>query len=167
MTTPTLTWEAICADRSLRDLPYKIETNRFNQIIMSPASNWHSRFEVRIAVRLDRLLQDGETFTECAIQTTDGIRVADVAWMTKTKHRPYRKAVNLPIAPDICVEILSYSNSDEEMQEKMDLYFKAGAQEVWFCNDDGVMQFFTAASAPQPVEKSVLCPDFPRQIDTD
>ena len=32
------TWDDILADRSLRDLPYKIETNRYHQIIMSPAS---------------------------------------------------------------------------------------------------------------------------------
>lgn len=29
-------WETILADRSLQDLPYKIETNRYGKIIMSP-----------------------------------------------------------------------------------------------------------------------------------
>ena len=30
------TWETLLADRSLQDLPYKIETNRYDKIIMSP-----------------------------------------------------------------------------------------------------------------------------------
>ena len=32
-----LTWNQICEDRSLANLPYKIETNRYGQIVMSPA----------------------------------------------------------------------------------------------------------------------------------
>jgi hypothetical protein len=34
-------WEQLCADPSLRNLPYKTETNRHIKIIMSPASNRH------------------------------------------------------------------------------------------------------------------------------
>lgn len=40
MNTDAMMWEALCADRTLRDLPYKIETNRYHKIIMSPASSW-------------------------------------------------------------------------------------------------------------------------------
>ncbi len=40
-------------------------------------------------------------------------------------------------------------------------------QEVWLCDEDGRMEFFTALSAPAPVAKSVLCPEFPPQIDVD
>jgi hypothetical protein len=32
------TWKKICEDQSLRDLPYKIETNRVGQLILSPRS---------------------------------------------------------------------------------------------------------------------------------
>lgn len=31
-----LTWEEVCADPNLEDLPYKIETNEWGQIVMSP-----------------------------------------------------------------------------------------------------------------------------------
>jgi hypothetical protein len=30
-----------------------------------------------------------------------------------------------------------------EMNEKRDLYFEAGAQEVWLCGLDGKMEFYT------------------------
>jgi hypothetical protein len=36
-------WADVLADRSLRDLPYKIELDRNGNIIMSPASNRHGR----------------------------------------------------------------------------------------------------------------------------
>ena len=42
-------WESLCSNPLLKDLPYKIETNRFNKIIMSPASSGHGGFEVEIA----------------------------------------------------------------------------------------------------------------------
>ena len=162
-----LTWEDIIADRSLRDLPYKIETNRYNKIIMSPASFWHSDYQTEIATLLLKLIPGGKAPVECAIQTAEGVRVAEVAWISLARRAPYRRAVTLPIAPEICVEIVSPSNFREEMLEKMTLYYAKGAQEVWLCDEDGRMEFFTAVSAPQSVPASVLCPAFPAQINVD
>jgi Uma2 family endonuclease len=116
---------------------------------------------------LDRLLEGGEIIEECPVQTTEGVRVADVTWMSRRLWQMHRKATVLAVAPEICVEIVSPSNSREEMREKMALYFAKGAQEVWLCDEEGRMVFFTALSAPAPVAKSVLCPDFPPQIDVD
>lgn len=161
------TWDDILADRSLRDLPYKIETNRNHQIIMSPASYWHSDYQLEIAALLRQMLPGGRASTECAIQTAEGVRVADAAWISKVRREPHRRATVLPIAPDICVEILSPSNRRQDMLHKMTLYYAKGAQEVWLCDADGKLEFFTALSAPDPVPVSVLCPDFPQQIDVD
>jgi Uma2 family endonuclease len=161
------TWEEIIADRSLRDLPYKIETNRYNKIVMSPASAWHGNYAHEIGMRLSQLLTDGKIINEAPVQTAEGVRVADVAWMSRERWSPHRRAVALPVAPEICVEILSPSNSREEMLEKMTLFYARGAQEVWLCDEAGRMEFFTALGAPQPVPASVLCPEFPRQIDVD
>lgn len=36
-----------------------------------------------------------------------------------------------PKAPEICIEIVSPSNSKIEIQGKVDLYLARGAQEVW------------------------------------
>lgn len=160
-----LTWENLIADRSLRNLPYKIETNRHNKILMSPASFWHGDYQSTINVLLSRLVPCGRTVIECAIQTSEGVRVPDVAWISLERRKPHRRAVVLPIAPEICVEILSPSNSRGEMLEKMTLYFAKGAQEVWLCDEEGRMEFFTALSAPESVPSSEMCPDFPQQID--
>lgn len=32
-------WQEVCEDKALQDLPYKIELNRWGQIVMSPAKN--------------------------------------------------------------------------------------------------------------------------------
>jgi Uma2 family endonuclease len=161
------TWEDILADRSLRDLPYKIETNRYHKIIMSPTSYWHSNYQTEIATLLLRHMGGGRAPVECAVRTSEGIRVADVAWISLERQAPHKRATALPIAPEICVEVLSPSNTREEMLEKMTLYYAKGAREVWLCNENGHMEFFTAESAPASVEISVLCPAFPRQIDMD
>jgi len=69
-----------------------------------------------------------------------------------------------PRAPEICVEVLSPSNTEAEIKEKTALYFDAGAREVWLCApEDGKMTFLgSPAAAPTPASK--LCPRFPDQI---
>ena len=74
-----LTWEDIIADRTLRDLPYKIETNRYNKIIMSPACVWHGNYKHEIGALLQRFLPLGKIVNEAPIRTSEGVRVADVA----------------------------------------------------------------------------------------
>ncbi len=162
-----LTWEDIIADPSLQDLPYKIETNRYHQIVMSPATFWHSDYQLEIGALLKKFLPLGRAAVECAIQTSEGVRVADVAWISRERRLPHRRAISLPIAPEICVEVLSPSNTRGQMLEKMTLYFAKGAEEVWLCDEHGKMEFFTAASAPEPVASSLRCPEFPPQIDVD
>jgi hypothetical protein len=65
--------------------------------------------------------------------------------------------------PEICVEVISPANTEEEIREKMALYFDAGAREVWICGMFGKMNFFGANSSP--IERSALCPEFPQEID--
>ena len=67
------------------------------------------------------------------------------------------------LAPEICVEVLSPSNSAAEIHEKRTLYFDAGATEVWICNLEGSMSFFVGPDHLQS-STSVLCPAFPTRI---
>jgi hypothetical protein len=43
-----MNWQEVCEDKSLIDLPYKIELNRWGQIVMSPADYQHSSFQGEI-----------------------------------------------------------------------------------------------------------------------
>lgn len=45
-------------------------------------------------------------------------------------------------APELCVEIVSPSNSKEEMSNKVDLYLQAGATEVWVIWENGIVDYY-------------------------
>jgi len=68
-----------------------------------------------------------------------------------------------PSAPGICVEVLSPGNTEAEIEEKMALYFDAGAQKVWVCAASGAMRF--VARGARPVKTWRLCPEFPKRVE--
>lgn len=156
-----MTWEEVCADPLLQDLPYKIELNKWGNIEMSPAKSYHSEFQAEIAHVLRTLKPDGAAATECAIETTENTKVADVAWISYARRRTIPHSSSYMVAPEICVEIVSTSNSLEEMVHKSRLYFQAGAQEFWLCEAKGKMRFFDAGGE---LEQSRLCPEFPTRV---
>jgi len=132
-------WAEVLADPTLRDLPYKIELDHYGRIVMSPASNQHGELQARLAYLLPRMLQDGKVITECSIATPGGVKVADVAWASPDFARRHGKVTPFPAAPDLCVEIVSRSDSAAEMAEKVSLYLDAGAREVWLVGEDGAI----------------------------
>jgi len=66
-------------------------------------------------------------------------------------------------APEVCVEVLSASNTPGEISEKIGLYFEAGAQEVWTCDQDGTLEFHFS-TPPKVRQASQICPEFPPVI---
>ena len=155
-------WEEICADPVLRNLPYKIETNARGQIVMSPpARNEHSAFQQRIASLLERLLPAGNAFTEAATETEDGTKAADVAWTPSDHARAEIKHASWQQSPKVIVEVWSQHNTEAEMSERRTLFFGAGAGEFWTCDLEGAMRFWTRDGE---VPQSRLCPAFPRTI---
>lgn len=155
-------WSEIVDNPYLQDLPFKIEQDRYGNILMSPASNSHNRRQVRIAKILERNIDGGEAFVECSIQTTSGVKVPDVVWQSADHYAEHGDTTPMSRAPEVCVEVLSPSNSKAEIEMKTELYFNAGAIEVWICDSDGKMTFRTPAGV---VERSELAPEFPTQID--
>ena len=156
-----MNWQEVCEHPSLKNLPFKIELDELGKIIMSPVKLYHSALQIRIAVILERLLKKGIALSECAIKTNKGTKVADVAWVSSAIWTKIKGETEASIAPEICVEIISTSNTKKEMAEKRQLYFEAGAIEVWMCNENGVMSFF---NAQQQLTRSVLVPEFPETI---
>lgn len=134
-------WADVIADKSLRDLPYKIELDRYGNILMSPASNRHGRLQVWVASFLERNL-GGEALAECSIDTPEGVKVADVAWCSSGFIARHGYETPYAAAPEICVEVRSPSNSAEEMRFKIGLYLGQGAREVWIVLESGEVRFF-------------------------
>jgi Uma2 family endonuclease len=158
-----MNWQKICEDPALRDLPYKIETNRFGQIIMTPHRIAHSLYQGQIEQWLRQLLPQGVVLPECAIATRDGVKTADVAWMSRERYTKVKEDYAASIAPEICVEVISPSNTLGEIDEKLTLYFAAGAQEVWVCRD-GAMSFYCSGNSERQ-EASALAPRFPLRVE--
>jgi len=158
-------WEKAIADPELARIEFRIETDRYGNYIMAPPpAPEHGEGQSDIGFYLRTLLPDGRVITECPISTSEGVRIADVAWSTRPRRRAQRGQVCLTHAPEICVEIFSPSNTRREMREKSALYFEAGAEEVWFCDRGRRMTFFLK-DAPETPATSRLCPNFPAQLE--
>ncbi len=141
-----LRWDEVLKDPSLQDLPYKLELNAWGKVEMSPASNRHGRLQAELAVALKARLGGG-VFTECSILTRIGIRVPDVAWAPEDFLQAYGEITPFVRAPQICVEIVSPSNVQAEIDEKIGAYLAAGATEVWLVSEDGNVRYFGASGA--------------------
>ncbi len=155
-----MNWEEVCEHPALHNLPFKIELNEYGEIIMNAVKVIHSLYQGEIEYLLRSLLKNGKTLPECAIKTDKGTKVADVAWASRERIKTIKDETECSVAPEICVEVRSSSNTDEAMEEKRKLYFASGAKEVWLCQD-GAMSFYTVEGK---VEKSILAPDFPGRI---
>jgi Uma2 family endonuclease len=112
---------------------------------------------------LDSLLSDGVALVECPVSTADGMRIPDVIWVSNQRRTKIGRPLGLEEAPEICVEILSPRNRKREMEEKKALLFAAGAIEVWHCDGQGRMTFFTGPDTSGS-ERSALCPAFPAHV---
>ena len=156
-------WTQILADPELAKLPYRIETDQHGHIIMSPPpAPLHGERQIHIGALLRQLLPKGRTLAECPISTAAGIKAADVAWLGPERQENIHQLTLFTRAPEICIEIFSPSNSIAEIAEKRLLYFDAGATEVWICNLDGSMSFFSGVENRLPA--SLFCPAFPDRI---
>lgn len=159
-------WNELLDDRDLEKIEGKIETDRHGRIIMSPLpSAAHGGYQFKIGLLLVQLMPKGRTSTECPISTADGVKGADVAWASVECLRHLGNRTCYPKAPEICVEVLSPQNTKAEIDEKMTLYFDAGAREVWVCSRHGEMTFYAPGRTPVP--KSHLCPKFPKKVELD
>jgi hypothetical protein len=103
----------------------------------------------------------GLSMPECPIQTEEGVKATDVAWVSHTRRASRQNDPVYLIAPEICVEVVSPSNREGELEERKRLFFEKGAGEFWLCGMVGEMSFFDPGGQ---IPHSRLCPDFPKQV---
>ena len=145
------------------NLPFPWETNARGQIIMTPVNYGHSSHVGKLIKRLAVIAPDWESGAELGIETADGIKAPDVTLASPAYHtRHINDQGYVTEAPEICVEVMSPSNSWQEMMEKMPLYFEIGAQEVWIVDVDGSISFFAPGNEKFP--QSRLIPEAPQSI---
>lgn len=110
---------------------------------------------------LRQLLSDGRSLAGCPVQTSEGVKAVDVAWVSQERRKSRPNDPAYLIAPEICVEVQSPSNTQEELTERKALFFEKGAQEFWLCNVSGQMTFSDPGGE---IPQSKLCPGFPMAI---
>lgn len=155
-------WNEIVRDPALRDLPYKVETNEQGQILLSPHLNRHSFQQYDIQKLLEEHAPKGVVPPEFALATPKGVKAPDVVWMTPSRRKEI-EATGDPttLAPEICVEVMSDSNTWSEMDEKRILYLEAGAEEVWVVGEGGAVWFWDSSGQ---MDSSEIAPDFPDKL---
>lgn len=161
MTSQLLTPQTETAlDLGLRlglDAPW--ETNAQGQLIVNPPIGiFHARHADRLIDRLKSGLPGWQIWPEIGIHTADGLKAPDLTaaspnFPAEADHRGF-----LLRAPELCVEIMSPSNTWEEMRHKVHLYLDAGAREAWVCDEAGRLYYF-AAEGELGASRLVPAPD--------
>jgi Uma2 family endonuclease len=158
-------WAELCADPLWVDAEGKIETDRYGQVIMNPpADPAHGGLQADLTLLLSRFAPAGRIIVECPISTTEGVKVPDLVWASKKRLASIGGKSAFTAAPEICIEVLSASNTRNEIEEKRRLYFAAGAAEVWLCERDGRLRFFLKTAPARVARQSALCPKMPGKI---
>ncbi len=157
-----MTWEEVCADPRLEDLPYKIELNKWGNIEMSPARNRHGEFQLRIGYLLQMQMPDGIAQTECAVQTTENVKVPDVAWISFAHRRATPHEFAYDVAPEICVEIISPTNIQTSKCIKASFICKPARKNSGSATSRARCAFSMRTG---PMECSRRCPGFPMRVE--
>jgi Uma2 family endonuclease len=138
------------------------ETNGQGQIIMNPPIGLpHAKRTDKISSQIKTRTAGWQVWPEVGVHTADGVKAPDLSvampsFVENVDHRGF-----LLSAPDLCVEVMSPSNSWEEMRHKTLLYLAAGAKEVWVCDEAGELRFFDGSGERAD---SGLIPGIPKQI---
>ena len=147
-------WSEVISEPTLQNLPFKIELDRFGKILMSPRTNRNGMIQSQVSCLIAEANPAGRAIIECSIQTPEGTKVADVAWASDAFIAEWGTVTPFPRAPELCVEIVSPSNSREEMRIKTELYLGTGAQEVWIVYLDSHMDVFNVSGQVESSEYS-------------
>lgn len=134
-------WQDVLADKSLQYLPYKIELTKQGTLELTPRSVLRSRLQGKFTFLLMKQL-GGHSFVELPISINKSVKVPDVAWGSEAYYQQHKNDIAASSAPEVCVEIMSVSNTKAQMKSKVNLYLKAGATEVWIVSEAGTIQYF-------------------------
>jgi Uma2 family endonuclease len=124
-------YRAMCDDPCFANVPGKVELDAWGRVLMTPPpSAYHGLAQSRLDYKLRSVL-GGEVITEAPIVTAAGLFLADLAWLSRAYVATHGIKTPLAPAPEICIEVVSPSNSVKELSEKRDAYLAVGAEEVW------------------------------------
>ena len=142
-------YRALCDDPCFANVPGKIELDAWGRMVMSPPSAYHGRIQGHLAYKLKAAL-GGEVITEAPIATPAGLFLADLAWASPSYMTAHDSESPLMQAPELCIEVVSPSNSVKELTEKREAYLAVGAEEVWIVYPQSKRCEFYGKHGPLP-----------------
>jgi Uma2 family endonuclease len=109
--------------------------------VMSPTKPLHGVVCARITIKLGSFVEEhdlGETFgaeTGFLVERDpDTVLGTDVAYISHERLAAENFEKFFPFAPDLAVEVLNPSNTAREINDKVAMYFAAGARAAWVFN---------------------------------
>jgi Uma2 family endonuclease len=148
-------YRAMSEDPCFANVPGKLELDNWGRILMTPPSFYHGVIAGRLVRRLAAAL-GGEAVTDATIATPSGVFLPDVAWASPQFMSQHGSEFAVTRAPEICVEVVSPSNSVRELNEKRNAYLAAGAQEVWMVYPQSKRIEFYGAQGQLPCSHYVV-----------
>jgi Uma2 family endonuclease len=150
-----LRYRAMSEDPCFANVPGKLELDNWGRILMTPPSFYHGVIAGRLVHKLATVLGP-EAVTDATVATPSGLFLPDVAWASPQFMSQHRSEFAVTRAPEICIEVVSPSNSVKELNEKCDAYVAAGAQEVWIVYPQSKRIEFYGAQGPLPRSNYVV-----------
>ncbi|MBC8738549.1 Uma2 family endonuclease [Paraburkholderia sp. UCT31] len=139
--------ELLARWRALQDGELEIkddyyELNERGEIVVTPRPTlFHQAYGGYVASQLFAQLGD-LVVSEASVLTLAGILVPDVVWMPLERWEGLSREDPLAFAPDVCVEILSKSNTTLDIARKTKAYLDGGAKEVILVGMDGQISYW-------------------------
>ena len=99
-----------------------------------------------------------QVLQEFPITTAENVKAPDVVWISDELLAQVREQTASPIAPEICIEVMSPGNTKQQQLYKNDLYLQSGSKEVWICNEKGDIECYDRSGL---LPRSALVPQFP------
>lgn len=134
-TTATITFEEF---ERMPEQPGKQELLRGELIELPPADANHNEIALQIYERLKAALQAAHAREESRelnkVHHEMGYRLAGSGYLQpdiSVTHADQTRSKYFEGAPAIAIEVVSPSNSAEDLETKSELYFEFGAREVW------------------------------------
>jgi Uma2 family endonuclease len=142
----------------------------YGEIIKKPAMKQDEFYIANLLIRLffqtKAFIEGGMLFSECDTYIDSfRKRVPDLAFFTKQQIEEGRKGVK--IVPSFAIEILSHSEAADDVEQKIQDYFDAGVQIVWYISPKGKRIYvYTAPTEVKIYHGTMVCtaqpalPDF-------
>lgn len=110
-----------------------------------------------VAKILSSSLPSGRVMVDLPVETRNGIRTVDVAWISESRYSAVRGEKSYAGAPEICIHMVNVNRSTSVISGELPSLFGAGAVENWIVGPRG----FVSVHRSHPGDAGRLLPGMP------